>query len=248
MGQQGTRRPLDQRTHSAKRQQEPEGQPQMKRSLRDPSATVHGIADPAFACDERQRIVAWNRAAEQLLGRAASEVRGRPCHEILCGTDLFGNRMCDEACTFNRMARRGEPIASFEMGVRTADGSRVRVAVSALVLPDRIPSRWLMIHIFRPIGRDSETGELLRRLIGWAAASSGPGSPQDRNGPSQPALTNREIEVLRLLAEGMRTEDLADTLSVSVATVRTHIRNILTKIEAHSRLEAVAKALKKRLI
>jgi len=220
----------------------------MKRSLPDPAATVHDIGDPAFATDERQRIVSWNRAAEQLLGYAAKAVRTRPCHEIVCGTDLFGNPVCDLDCTFTRMARRREPIASFEMCVRKADGARISVAVSALLLPDRDPSRWLQVHIFRPIGRDCETAALLGRLIGWAAATSRPGAPPDAPGRSLPPLTNREIEVLRRLAEGKRTESIADELCVSVATVRTHVRNLLTKLEAHSRLEAVTTALRKHLI
>ena len=218
----------------------------MSRSFPDPSTSVHSIADPAFATDENQRIVAWNRAAEQLLGHAAQGIRGRPCHEIICGTDLFGNAVCDHDCTLSRMARRGDPIASFEMCVRRADGEGVGVAVSVLVLPGRDPSRRLQVHIFRPIGRGCETTELLRRLIGWAAATSSPGA--DPSGPAQPVLTNREIDVLRRLAEGKRTEDVADELSVSKATVRTHVRNLLTKLEAHSRLEAVTTALRKRLI
>lgn len=217
----------------------------MRPSVPSVADSVHGIADPAFATDERQRIVAWNRAAEQLLGRAAAEVRGRPCHAIVCGADLFGNPVCDVDCSLTRMALRHEPIASFEMCVSKADGSRVSVAVSALVLPGRDASRWLQVHIFRPIGRDCETTEMLRRLIGWAAAASG---SESRPGPAQPVLTNRELDVLRRVAEAKRTEDVADELCVSVATVRTHIRNILTKLEAHSRLEAVTTALKKRLI
>ena len=221
---------------------------EMKRSVPDPAAAVNDLADPAFATDERQRIVSWNRAAEKLLGFSAEEVRRRPCHEIVCGTDLFGNPVCDADCTFNRMARRREPIASFEMCVRKADGERVSVAVSAVLLRDRDPSRWIQVHLFRPIGRDCETAALLGRLIGWAAVTPGPVGRPDPTDSSRPSLTGREIEVLRRLAEGKRTESVADELCVSVATVRTHVRNILTKLEAHSRLEAVATALRKHLI
>lgn len=220
----------------------------MKRPFGDLSGTVHGIADPAFATDERQRIVAWNRAAERLLGRDAAEILGHPCHEIVCGVDFFGNTVCDHDCTIGRMAGRGEPIGSFEMCVRDARGERISVAVSVLVLADRDPTRRLQVHIFRPIGRDCESAELLRSLIGWAAATSAPRSTAETRGHAPPVLTNREIEVLKRLAEGKRTEDVADELCVSVATVRSHVANLLRKLEAHSRLEAVATALRKRLI
>ena len=55
-------------------------------------------------------------------------------------------------------------------------------------------------------------------------------------------LTCREIEVLRLLALGRRTEQVADTLGISANTVRTHIQNLTAKLGVRSRLAAVALA------
>jgi DNA-binding NarL/FixJ family response regulator len=53
-------------------------------------------------------------------------------------------------------------------------------------------------------------------------------------------LTEREKEILQLLAEGMRNDDIATKLFISPQTVQTHIRNILGKLRVHSKLEAVA--------
>jgi two-component system nitrate/nitrite response regulator NarL len=53
-------------------------------------------------------------------------------------------------------------------------------------------------------------------------------------------LTTREREVLTLLVRGSSGADIADELSISKNTVRTHIQSILTKLQVHSRLEAVA--------
>jgi DNA-binding NarL/FixJ family response regulator len=61
-------------------------------------------------------------------------------------------------------------------------------------------------------------------------------------------LTPREQEVLALLAAGASTSDMVETLFVSVHTVRNHIRNILAKLHARSRLEAVAIATRLALI
>jgi LuxR family maltose regulon positive regulatory protein len=55
-------------------------------------------------------------------------------------------------------------------------------------------------------------------------------------------LTERELEVLRLLAEGYATEPIAAELVVAVGTVKRHIANILGKLEVHNRLQAVARA------
>ena len=61
-------------------------------------------------------------------------------------------------------------------------------------------------------------------------------------------LTPREREVLALLAKGRSTNQMVDDLVVSVHTVRNHIRNILTKLQARSRLEAVAIAIRLGLV
>lgn len=56
------------------------------------------------------------------------------------------------------------------------------------------------------------------------------------------SLSSREMEVLKLMAGGMDNQSLADKLFISYATVRGHVRNILAKLGAHTKLEAVAKA------
>ncbi len=57
-------------------------------------------------------------------------------------------------------------------------------------------------------------------------------------------LTDREREVLQLLAEGLRNDDIASKLFISPQTVQTHVRNLLAKLRVHSKLEAVAFAVK----
>ena len=63
-----------------------------------------------------------------------------------------------------------------------------------------------------------------------------------------PSLTKREREILRLLADGMRNEQVAPRLSISPLTVRSHVKNAMRKLEADTRTEAVAKALRDSLI
>jgi DNA-binding CsgD family transcriptional regulator len=57
-------------------------------------------------------------------------------------------------------------------------------------------------------------------------------------------LTEREVEVLRLVATGKRDREIAEALFISVTTVSTHVRNILNKINAANRTEATAYAAK----
>jgi DNA-binding NarL/FixJ family response regulator len=63
-----------------------------------------------------------------------------------------------------------------------------------------------------------------------------------------PTLTKREREVLRLLADGMRNEQVARELSISPLTVRTHVKKAMEKLEADTRTEAVARAMRASLI
>ena len=63
-----------------------------------------------------------------------------------------------------------------------------------------------------------------------------------------PALTQRERETLRLLADGLSNEEIGKRLHISPETVRTHVRKAMAKLEADTRTQAVATALRQSLI
>ena len=63
-----------------------------------------------------------------------------------------------------------------------------------------------------------------------------------------PSLTKREREVMRMLADGMRNEQVGKTLSISPLTVRTYVKHAMDKLEADTRTQAVANALRQSLI
>ena len=62
------------------------------------------------------------------------------------------------------------------------------------------------------------------------------------------ALTNREIEVLQLVARGMRNKEIAADLKISDETVQGHVKNILAKLSVHDRTEAVAIAIRRGIV
>jgi PAS domain S-box-containing protein len=215
--------------------------------MRDPLDIVAGTADAAFGTDEEGRIVIWNRAAERLLGYGAAEVLGRPCHDILCGRDPFDNRFCDQNCALERMVRRHEAVRHFEMSVRRASGQFARVAVSVVVVPGPRPPQYTILHLLQPLTSGSEHEAGARPIGKLVPLPPNPAEPEAADGRHQP-LTVRETEILRLLADGIGTEEIADSLFISVTTVRNHVQNILRKLGAHSKLEAVSFALRHRLI
>ena len=64
----------------------------------------------------------------------------------------------------------------------------------------------------------------------------------------QSALTNREIELLQLVARGMRNKEIAAELKISEETVQGHVKNILAKLSVHDRTEAVAVAIRRGIV
>jgi DNA-binding NarL/FixJ family response regulator len=70
----------------------------------------------------------------------------------------------------------------------------------------------------------------------------------DRQQIAPPRLTDRELEVLRLVAKGLNNRDIAKNLYISENTVKNHIRNILEKLQLHSRMEAVIYAVREKIL
>ncbi|HEY6935376.1 MAG TPA: response regulator transcription factor [Marmoricola sp.] len=73
-------------------------------------------------------------------------------------------------------------------------------------------------------------------------------SRTDREQVPTPRLTERELEVLRLVARGLNNREAAKELFISENTVKNHVRNILEKLQLHSRMEAVMYAVREKLL
>ncbi|HEY8527022.1 MAG TPA: response regulator transcription factor [Acidimicrobiales bacterium] len=82
--------------------------------------------------------------------------------------------------------------------------------------------------------------QVLKQLAGEGAPAADDADP--------PVLTDRELEVLRLLAEGLAVKQIAPKLGITVNTCRGHVRAILHKLDAHSQLAAVVTATRLGLL
>jgi PAS domain S-box-containing protein len=198
-------------------------------------------ADGGFAIDAEGRIVLWNRAAESMLGYTVREAVGRRCCDLLMGDDENGNRLCCRGCHIVDLVKMRTPVHSFDMRTRTKTGSAIWVNVSTLRV-SRDGAGDATVHLLRDVTATREILALIRERLAIPAALV-PAAP-DGTG----TLTRREVEILHLIATGLNTKDAAERLHVSPATIRNHVQNILGKLGAHSRLEAVAYATRNRLI
>ena len=73
-------------------------------------------------------------------------------------------------------------------------------------------------------------------------------SRSDRQQVPTPRLTDRELEVLRFVAQGLNNREIAKQLFISENTVKNHVRNILEKLQLHSRTEAALYAVRENLV
>lgn len=71
---------------------------------------------------------------------------------------------------------------------------------------------------------------------------------EERQRATSPRLTDRELEVLKLVAKGLSNREIAHELYIAENTVKNHIRNVLEKLNLHSRMEAVVYAMREKLL
>jgi DNA-binding CsgD family transcriptional regulator len=184
-------------------------------SLEELERALDTIGLSIFVLD-RARVVRWlNSRATKLLG----PIRGHGFDGIVAPED--------------RHAVRGQ-LAKLLIGSSEAIDFEI-------VLLDRAGRRLPVHASFVPLVTAAEG---VVGILG-AAVSANPrevDGTSDANRRLPPELTPRQHEVLRLLSEGRGTTEIAATLGVSHETARNHIRAVLVRLGAHSRLEAVALA------
>lgn len=200
-------------------------------------------ADGLFVTDEQQRIVAWTASAEAALGHRAEDVIGRPCYEVIAGTDVTGHPVCRPSCAAVTNAARGRGTASYDVAACTCDGARVWVNNSIMVARGDSESGTFLVHLFRP----KTEAPAQRRQASQKAPQRLKGAHGARRGGGQP-LSRRELETLRMLAAGQTTVEIAEALTISRFTARNHINNLLRKLGARNRIEGLLLATERHLI
>jgi len=210
---------------------------------------VEGTADAAFTIDACGVISAWNKAAEELFGLGSTEAIGRLCHDVVKGTDESGV-VCSQYCTIKQAVEANSPVRNFDLQVQTKTGTDWS-NISILIVTEPGSGVQHAVHILRPLKR-KRLQQLVRNFvvseIELEREIEKPPNSSARAGLTNPTLSPREIEILQMLASGVKTNAVAEQLCISRSTVRNHVRNILTKLDVHTRLEAVRHAERAGLI
>jgi DNA-binding CsgD family transcriptional regulator len=186
---------------------------------------------------DRSRVyVDINDAAIQLYGYERHRVVGAEAGRTLDGRD--GD---DADAAWQKLLRTGELYD--ERVVRDAHGKLLRVQYAAHA--STATGRWLALFVVLSARAEPDGPELIRSRPNPAALGLMTGAAGLL--PDRP-LTRRELEVVRLLALGYDSARIAADLVLSPETVRSHVRNAMTKTQSRTRAQLVAIALAEGLI
>lgn len=197
-------------------------------------------ANAVFGIDKSGQVNFWNGACEKLLGYSKKEVHGKRCYNLLCGNDIRGNVVCQKGCMIPKTLTNSNPINDFDLVIKKSSGKSILVNIGAYYNTDKSSDNEISVYFSM---RHIDCVKLIHRISNGSYENDVSGTAA-----LQYKLTSRETRILELAADGMKTEKIADHLSISIQTVRNHFKNIYPKLNVHSRAEAVCLVLRENLI
>lgn len=207
--------------------------------------TAPGRAITALVADDHPAVL---EAVAAFLQSGGIEVvgRARDGEEAL---ELIERRKPQVALVDVRMPRLG----GIELARRLGPASETRLLLYSGYGDRALVMEALDAGVQGFVLKEAPLDDLLRAVRAVAAGDSYvdpvlAGAIAAAVGSDAPQLTQRERDVLRLLADGLSNEEIGKKLFISAETVRTHLRKAMGKLGAETRTEAVARALRDRLI
>lgn len=205
--------------------------------------TVDGI----FAVDPRQRVVFWDSGCEQLFGVPARQAVGQSCSSVVRGKDPIQQPFCGGGCCISNFAEGANIPTSFPLRACNSHGQEIRLNVSLLLVPSVRKDQRLCVHLLR----HGETLNMARSLQAESRPAPRIHDTENAQGLTPGtvcALTVREREILKLLAEGLPVRSISRLKNISEVTVRNHVQHIERKLAVHSQAEAIAYAYRHELV
>jgi PAS domain S-box-containing protein len=180
---------------------------------------------PMLIADDSRRWVTGNAAAGELLGVSRAEI---PWHTMDDFTPAGQRQILQDE--WNAFLADDWEAEGFEhLYVPNRGAFPVEFSATANVLPGR------HLSVVIPVNGEVPDESALDRLEAWTAVKV--------PGGGRLALTERESEVITLVASGLQSNEIADRLFLSPETVKSHVNNAMGKLGVHTRAHAVAVAL-----
>jgi PAS domain S-box-containing protein len=213
---------------------------------------LEGAGDAAFVVDQHGLIRYWSRKAEELLGFRKDQALQKNCADLVAGVDEAGAPVCCRECRVIELARKTGAAPAYDVRFATASGELRWVNVSILVARLNRGRASLVLHLIRDLDQRKKMELVTRDILVNIGKLTGQQADEVLRRGKNPSpafdLTAREKTILHALSLGQDPDDIAGQLHISRATVRNHIQHILAKLQCHSRLEAVVRAIREGLI
>jgi two-component system NarL family response regulator len=179
-------------------------------------------------------------------GIAATELAARTVPDVVLMDVRMPKRSGIEACVTIKDAAPSAKILMLTVSEEEADlYEAVKNGASGYLLKDASIDEVAQAVALVADGQSLISPSMATKLLDEFKQMSVIGRRQD---VAAPRLTERELEVLRLVARGLNNRDIAKDLFISENTVKNHVRNILEKLQLHSRMEAVMYAVREKLL
>jgi PAS domain S-box-containing protein len=189
---------------------------------------------PMALIDRDLRFVDVNEAAAELYEHSREEVVGQPA-----GTSFVGGRSSTGSGEWQHLLRERELYG--ERVISHASGKPLRVSYAAHATT--INGEWRALFVTVSAKLEPQGRELISAVAPGDNREKRPNPAEELFGNLGGSLTPREREVIRRVALGRSTPQIASDLSLSPATVRSHVRNAMVKVGAHTRAQLVALVL-----
>jgi len=179
-------------------------------------------------------------------GVAATELAASAVPDVVLMDVRMPKRSGIEACLTIKDAAPSAKILMLTVSEEEADlYEAVKNGASGYLLKDASIDEVAQAVALVADGQSLISPSMATKLLDEFKQMSVVGRRQD---VAAPRLTDRELEVLRLVARGLNNRDIARELFISENTVKNHVRNILEKLQLHSRMEAVMYAVREKLL
>jgi DNA-binding NarL/FixJ family response regulator len=179
-------------------------------------------------------------------GVAATELAASAVPDVVLMDVRMPKRSGIEACLTIKDAAPSAKILMLTVSEEEADlYEAVKNGASGYLLKDASIDEVAQAVALVAEGQSLISPSMATKLLDEFKQMSVVGRRQD---VAAPRLTDRELEVLRLVARGLNNRDIARELFISENTVKNHVRNILEKLQLHSRMEAVMYAVREKLL
>ena len=204
----------------------------------------------ACATSPQGTVVFWNRTAERILGLPSAQVIGRQINEIITAAAPHQSGV---ASSSNRLPAgpldAGRSPCPLIVSMLCASGGHKQIALTPVVVADQPGNDALTVYLF------DDPSQTQPPSPARSAMPPPTSEPQHEPVPASVArapgpnpLSGREMQILRLIAVGTDTDQIAADLQISFHTVRNHIRSLRNKLGAKTKLDAVLTAMRHGLI